>query len=118
MIQINKEVSRLKKAFPNNKMLNLLDEFKKLKRYKTYEGALDAFAFKFGLGMVCPPLENSKGKFVGYVPMIKYYPDNALNFQNETEKFTPNKSLGKCYEYLTKEIIYRLMRVESPEKYL
>lgn len=115
MKEVDREVKRLLKALPNEEVLQLLKEFKETKCYSNYNGALDAFAFKFGIDAIyAPHMEKNL-----YRPYIKYYPDNALSSTLENERLSDEfMTLNKCEQLGTKELIYRLMRVKNPKSYL
>ncbi len=109
------------KSSSANQIIKLLDTYKKEHGFINYNSALDSFAYKFGIGYVMVVVVDEKDEFYGYSPTIKYYPDNALDMPPQDEELYLNnvfKNKKEAEKLLAKEVIYRLMRVVNPEKYL
>lgn len=82
--------------------------------HKNYYSLFDSFSFRLGIGIIAQGIINKNGKTIGYVPSIKYYPGNSLKEEPRVESLiseTAPLSLSRCYEYLAKELLYRIMRV-------
>lgn len=82
--------------------------------FTSYYGLFDELAYKLGIGMIAAEIVNRNYKTIGYIPSIKYYPDNLLDEEPRTKPLISESSplsLNKCHEYLAKEVLYRIMRV-------
>lgn len=115
---LDKEIKKLKALSPRHHILDLLDSFKLKHRYADYESALDSFAFKFGMTMLAQPVFNDSYETIAFVPIVKLFPENALQSEGEQLRFQEYKTRKKCVEVAAKELLYTLMRVPEPEKYL
>lgn len=93
-------IKKIRNKYPNNKDLYSI---------------LDSISHKAGIGILAIPVVDTNDRDLGYQPHIKYYPNNLLSETPRTEilaggNFMP---LQKCYEFLAKELIYRLIRVKN-----
>ena len=87
---------------------------------KDYYSILDSIAFKAGIGILSIPVLDNNNKDLGFQPHIKYYPDNLLLEIPRTESLAHGNfmPLDKCYEFLAKELLYRLIRIENIDEIL
>jgi hypothetical protein len=115
---IEKEIKKLKAALPDNKILKLLEDYKKKNQYTDYESALDSFAFKFGITKLTQPVFNDQYQVIAYKPVVKLYDGNAINEKGEQVKFQEYKTKKKCEEVAIKELLHTLIQVSEPEKFL
>ena len=112
----NKEVINLISLYPEDETLELIKRYKESKRYKDYYMTLDSLGFKikFSYLVVFGTTEKNKNTFI---PCVKFYPKNPFGEEPRTVELVENdnsfKSLNKCYSYLAKEYIYRLMKLEN-----
>lgn len=86
--------------------------------FNSYYQLFDDFAFELGLGMIASEIVNKNYKTIGYIPSIKYYLDNPLNEEPRIDKLISESlplSLNKCYEFLAKELLYRIMNISNLE---
>lgn len=99
---------------------------KKLESYypnfRSYYSLFDEFSFRLGIGIIAKEVVGSKtNKTIGYVPCLKYYADNLLKEEPRVEPLvsgtTPLK-LNHCYDYLAKELLYRIMRIQNLEAFM
>ncbi|WP_214161345.1 hypothetical protein [Litoribacter ruber] len=84
--------------------------------FKSYYALFDDFLYKLGLVMNAQIIVNKNYKTIGYIPSIKYYPENLLNEEPRIEKLISELSplsLESSYEFLAKEILYRIMKVRD-----
>lgn len=115
---IGKEIQKLKTVYRDNKVLSLLEKYKSKNKFHDYESALDSFAFKFGMTMLAQPVFNEAFEVTEYIPIVKLYPDNALNKEPEQLKFSGYKTRKKCEMVAAKELLHTLLKIDDPEKYL
>ena len=78
----------------------------------------DNFCYKIGIGFENLPLyKEETDKLIGYIPRLKYYPENIFN---ETEDYVDlsNETLDikTSSKLLAKETLYRMMRVNNFEQ--
>ncbi|HCQ16826.1 MAG TPA: hypothetical protein DIU20_11220, partial [Cryomorphaceae bacterium] len=80
----------------------------------------DDFAYRLGISIQAIEVTDQKsGKVKGYLPCLKYYPNNPLNEESRLDHLTSNTlKENKCYELLAKELLYRIMRIKDIEKLL
>lgn len=114
---------RIKKFLSEQPESNASQTIRKIEilnpNFNTYYGLFDDFAFKLGLGIIAIEIVNKNYKTIGYIPSIKYYPDNLLNEEPRTDRLISEASplrLNKSYEYMAKELLYRIMRVPNLEE--
>ncbi len=115
----DKEIIELKKAIPNEKVLQVLERYKKEYGFADYYGALDSMAYKLGISWGNELIaDNTTNKDAGYIPFVNYSAENALYEPPGKRDLIsgPYKKLADSKRFATKEIIYRLMRIENIEK--
>ena len=116
----HKEIIELKKAFPNEKVLHILERYKKEYGFADYYGALDSMVYKLGISWGHQPIDDAKtNKQIGYIPVIIYSQENALNEMpgkhNLAADISPYKKLDDSKRFATKEVIYKLMHIKNIE---
>lgn len=75
----------------------------------------DDLSGRVGIGYLAHPVLDKNYKVVGYKPRLKYYPNNLLEIEPYTEELISNYlTFSRCYAYLAKEFVYRLMKIDTP----
>jgi hypothetical protein len=110
----NKTIKRMLKDNPSNKTLNTIEVYRKKKLSRDYYSMLDFVGTRVGLEFLVQPVFNeSADKVTSYIPSIKIHPNKSKTGKAEIEELTEFKSIKKAYEYMAKEYVYRLMRIEN-----
>ena len=87
--------------------------------FKSYYGLFDDFAFKLGVSINADEIGNKNHKTIGYIPSITYHSNNLLKEEPRDHRLISEVSplsLNKCFDYLAKELLYRIMRVPDLDK--
>lgn len=83
-----------------------------------YHTIFDSFTFRMGMGMLAIPVYKGE-KNIGYLPKLKYYPNNLFKKEPGVEDLINNVSpvrLNQAYTCLAKESLYRIARVKELEE--
>ena len=85
--------------------------------FKSFYILFDDFTYKLGIEMIARDVVNERtGKILGYIPCIKYSSNKFLNEKPRVEPLIDSEfplNLIDCYEYLAKELLYRIMRIQD-----
>lgn len=114
---------RIKKFLTDQPESSASQTIRKIERsnpnFNSYFTLFDHFAFKLGIGVFANEIVDKNYKTIGYIPSIKYYPDNLLNEAPRTVGLISEASpcsLNKSYECMAKELLYIIMRVPNLEE--
>jgi len=112
ILKFNKKVQELMNSHSNNSNLKLVKEFQTRRRLWDYYGTLDSFGFEIKFVFLVIRLTNGK-----YIPCVRYYSENKFEEEPRTielvDEHSAFESIPKCYEYLAKEYVYRLMSLPN-----
>lgn len=110
----NQEILELIELNPNSGIIKVLKEWKIQRQLKDYHTTLELIASKLGLSLLME-LKNN-----GWIPYFDYKPKNLIGEREGRFALTESsfKSIEKCQKYLTKETIYKLMRIYNIEEIL
>lgn len=107
----NQEISDLIKVNPDSGIIKVLKKWKSQRNLRDYHTTLELIAAELGFSILMDYEEN------GWIPFFDFKPNNLLD--ERVGSFTlvesPIKSIERCQRFLTKETIYRLMKVYNLE---
>lgn len=114
----NREINHILQEQPDSTAACTIRKVEQSKpNFKNHYALFDEFAFELGLGIVAHPVFNAKtDKLLGYIPIIKYYPNNKMGEtpkEDNLDTYTTYKELNDCYAFLAKELLYRIMRITN-----
>lgn len=113
----NKRIKRFLSEQPQSDASDIIRQVEKQNPdFTSHYELFDDFVFKLGLRILVQEIVSKNHKTIGYIPSIEYYPNNLLKEEPRVAKLVSKLSplsLNKSYEYLAKELLYRLMRVSD-----
>ncbi len=114
----DKRIKRFLKEQPTSTASRIIRKIENQNpNHDSYYSLFDNFSFEIGLGIIAKEVVNRKtDKTIGYIPFLKYYSDNILNEKPRVVSLTSCSSplsLNQCYDYLAKELLYRIIRIEN-----
>ena len=111
----NKSISSLIEG-GNNTAYDTIHELKKeFNNYKDYYSMLDSLSFRLGFDMIAEIFYNKDNKTTGYIPKLKYHPNNKLDKEPEIEYLGISEPLKieDCYEILAKNCLYQMTSINN-----
>lgn len=120
----NKQIAKMLKEQPLGSALVVKKIAEKFPGHKSYYALLDDVAYsklRIGFG-TSPVFKGDTDRHLGYIPWLKYYPDNPLgenprDYQLDYD-FEKPLDLGKSYARIAKELVYRIARIPNLEELL
>ena len=115
----NKAVKRSFGQNFDNKTMNAIEKYKLKFRYNNYYETLESLGFSVGIEfMVQTVIREESDEVIGYIPSLKFHDNNPVTGKFEVVEFGQYNSINKAYEYIVKEQLYRLMRINNIEEIL
>lgn len=107
---IQRKIKEISLNNPRCSAINGLESFMKKRRITNYYLGLDEFTYVLGLTFKSVEVIDKNEQTIGYRPYLKYYPKNVFGYENEWEalRSSPFPKEKDCYQYLIKELIYKL----------
>lgn len=108
----NKEVLEIQKS-NNQSFKKLIDQIPN-KSNSDFYSLFDNLGSKLGMAWIAKPVSNKNYTILGYIPIIRYNPDNIVNETPGDFKLCENYvSMNECYRCLANAFTYKLMEMKN-----
>ena len=116
IIAFNKKIESLIDG-GNNTAFSMIKQLKdEFSNYPDYYSMLDSLSYRLGFGLIAQEYADAKtGKTLGYIPLLKYYPDNKFGEVPGLENLGAEEplKLKDCYGVLAKACLYKMTQLTN-----